>query len=502
MAFAPTSEQVAAVDLAMTGDNLAIEALAGAGKTSTLRLIAEAKGPRSNGQYVAFNKKIVTDAQGSFPRQVRCQTAHSLAYRAVGFKYKQRLGSGRRVSAKDLAQSLGLDLQTPVVFGATEETTEVWAPQLASIAKRTVDMFCQGADPEIGAHHVPWTAPLNRAENDQLAKLVVPLARKIWDDLQSTTTGFARFEHNHYLKIWQLDGPRIDADYILFDESQDADPLMRAIVEGQDHAQRIWVGDSQQSIYSWRGAVNALAETDVDHRTYLTKSFRFGPQIAERANVLLKRLGAPKMVEGAGPAGRVEQVDKPDVWLGRTNGGVVDRALAEMDAGRRVCVQGGTRQVVWFAEEAEKLMTGRRSEHPDLALFASWDKVIAYTEDAHEDGSDLKLLVSLVESYTPRVLINRLSAAVEERWADVTVSTAHKAKGAEWSAVTLLDDFPSGERQTPEELRLLYVAVTRAKARLDCSGADVEGRESFADALAAEAVLDEGLGLDATNAPG
>jgi superfamily I DNA/RNA helicase len=60
--------------------------------------------------------------------------------------------------------------------------------------------------------------------------------------------------------------------------------------------------------------------------------------------------------------------------------------------------------------------------------------------------------------------------------ADVTVSTAHMAKGLEWGRVKIGDDFrgPELDEETgdtklpdPEELRLYYVAVTRAEKALD-----------------------------------
>lgn len=70
----------------------------------------------------------------------------------------------------------------------------------------------------------------------------------------------------------------------------------------------------------------------------------------------------------------------------------------------------------------------------------------------------------------------RLRESVVGRKPDVTVSTAHKAKGLEWGRVRIGDDFrgPEQNKETgeltmpsPEELRLAYVAVTRAETELD-----------------------------------
>jgi superfamily I DNA/RNA helicase len=362
------------------------------------------------------------------------------------------------------------------VFSGDVETIELPSVLVAGVAKRTVDEFCRTADRSIGRRHVPFQrgldAPNKYDNNRALADMVVPLAEQMWRDLYSID-GRHRFEHNHYLKIWQLEGPRIQADYILFDESQDANSLMLAIVEAQDHAQKIWVGDSNQSIYEWNGAVDALKSVEVSNRAVLSQSFRFGPEIAAAANLVLDRLGAGVQITGSGKPGRVGFVDAPDVLLGRTNAEVVARALLEMAGGRRVCLQGGAKEIIWFAESAMMLMGGGRASHPDLACFGSWDAVLRYVQE-DENGADLATLVRIVEQFGAQGIIEGLSASVSAANADVTVSTAHKAKGAEWGSVTLLGDFPDQD-PGPAELRLMYVAATRAKNELDATLVDLHG---------------------------
>jgi len=77
----PTAEQQAAIDAAGRGGDVAIEALAGTGKTSTLTFVARAMPRRA--VYIAFNKAIVTDAKAKFGPHVDCRTAHSLAFRVL-----------------------------------------------------------------------------------------------------------------------------------------------------------------------------------------------------------------------------------------------------------------------------------------------------------------------------------------------------------------------------------------------------------------------------------
>src|ERR1700757_4537327 len=80
--FKPTAEQRAVVDSVLGGDDLKVKAYAGAGKTSTLRLIADHLTGRG-GSYLAFNKEIAGHARRGFPPNVSARTVHSLAYASV-----------------------------------------------------------------------------------------------------------------------------------------------------------------------------------------------------------------------------------------------------------------------------------------------------------------------------------------------------------------------------------------------------------------------------------
>jgi hypothetical protein len=126
-----------------------------------------------------------------------------------------------------------------------------------------------------------------------------PLSAKAWDDLTSTD-GQLRFDHDVYLKLWQLSGPRLAAGYILLDEAQDANPVIAAIVENQAHAQLIAVGDRCQAIYGWRGAVDGMTAFPAQVRLPLAQSFRFGPTIAGEANKWLGILQANMRLRGYG----------------------------------------------------------------------------------------------------------------------------------------------------------------------------------------------------------
>lgn len=482
MSYPPTDEQQAAIDIAAAGENCVIEALAGTGKTSTLRMLSDEM-PDTRIAYVAFNKSIVTEAQGKFPSNVTASTAHSLAFREVGKEYADRLKGGR-MRSDQIARLIRVD---PMQVEAPGGRKRLAAGFLAGIVKRSIDIFCQTADETPGMAHLPSIPGIDppkvvngpngpEAVNDrrgpnflQVARALEPAQRRYWADINSLN-GELPFFHGHYLKIWQLSQPRIFADMILYDEAQDANPCMLSIVNEQRHAQLVFVGDTYQQIYGWNGAINALESADPSApRTWLTRSFRFGPEVAEVANRVLLDLGAPVKVEGAGAPGVVGRIDDPNVVLFRTNAKAVSRALAGLRDGKRVCVVGGAQDVIFFAEGAKRLMETGWSHHPDLQCFSTWGEVQDYVE-FDPSGSELQLLVKLVDEFGVDQIIDGLGKCSQrEDTADLVVSTSHKSKGREWESVQLGPDFPDPKERdlADEDKRLLYVAATRAMRSLD-----------------------------------
>lgn len=128
------------------------------------------------------------------------------------------------------------------------------------------------------------------------------------------------------------------------------------------------------------------------------------------------------------------------------------------------------------------LQAGRTASHPELVLFKTWAELQEYAL-YDPAGQDLAALVEVIDGHGIDVVLDAIRRLHDEADAEVTVSTAHKAKGREWRSVRIAGDFepsPSDERNLegvpiprpigPEEARLAYVAVTRARDRLDLGG--------------------------------
>jgi superfamily I DNA/RNA helicase len=478
--FTPTSEQQAVVDLFRFGDSIAVEAGAGTGKTTTLRLLAEASDGR--GQYVAFNRSIVNEASRTMPDNVACDTMHGLAYRALGKQYRSRLNSSARQRGDQVARFLGLQ---SLVISYGSQRKVIQPATLASLVQRTITVFCQTADDFPDAkRHTPYVDGIDPprsdggrgwANNDRVRAHIADAVLLAWADLQ-LLEGRMRFRHEHYLKMWQLGRPRLPVDFLMDDEAQDTSPVMLDVVARQDHAQLVFVGDSQQAIYEFTGAVNALAKVPASQRAFLTQSFRFGQTIADVANDVLAEIGAELRIKGHAPIdSMVGPIAEPACILTRTNATAVDLVLKAQQRGVHVHLLGKGKDVLAFAEAAGQLMAGQPTWHPELSCFTTWGEVQTYVEQDPQ-GSELALLVTLVDTYGVAVIIDALGRMCPEEAADLIVSTAHKAKGREWDTVQLADDFPDPRQSfeammNPEaalpELRLIYVAATRARYGLD-----------------------------------
>lgn len=120
-------------------------------------------------------------------------------------------------------------------------------------------------------------------------------------------------------------------------------------------------------------------------------------------------------------------------------------------------------------------MCGVSPDSPkSLALFRDWMEVQDYAESFA--GREIAPYVKLIDDHGPDLLEEMVRASVPDRHADITISTAHKAKGLEFDSVRVEGDFKfyvdketNRIELTEEETRLLYVAMTRARQWLDIS---------------------------------
>jgi hypothetical protein len=139
--FKPTAEQQEIVDAVLGGANLKIKAYAGAGKTSTLRLIADRLAAK-RGSYPAFNKEIAEHARRGFPPNVSARTWHSVAYASVSTALTSRVNLPAE-PPHELAARYGLGpIEVPTITGKCVEVTPF---ELGRMITDGLGRFCRSA---------------------------------------------------------------------------------------------------------------------------------------------------------------------------------------------------------------------------------------------------------------------------------------------------------------------------------------------------------------------
>lgn len=495
----PTDEQRSALDLFATDGSLRINAFAGTGKTSTLQMLAHSTERR--GQYIAFNNSTVKDAKNRFPHNVGCNTTHGLAYQAtVGAFGRNNEKMVGKINPKKLAVVLNINNEWNV-----DNNHSLSPLSLSFLIQDTIRSFCQSGDETILDQHVPKHGSLLTASDETISRVndyTRQWAEHVWRRM-CTPDDPVPLGFDGFLKFWALSNPRIAADFILLDEAQDTNPVVLEVLKQQD-AQLVYVGDQYQQIYEWRGAVNAMKAIETDHEVKLTQSFRFGPKIASAASLVLQRLGETNALTGnASMKSKVGQC-QPDTILARTNANVMVSLLLALDDGRRPHLVGGTAELMAMLRGVQDLKARKPSIVPDFFGFSDWRDVVEFADT--QEGAYLLTFVNLVEDRGEQQLMAALNRTFDEADANLVLSTAHKAKGREWAKVQLFDDFlparpiSKGSSKADQkkagdefdaELRLFYVAMTRARDVIDIPSSLLEkiGANASVQAPQAGAVL-------------
>lgn len=302
-------------------------------------------------------------------------------------------------------------------------------------------------------------------------------------------------------------------DHLIVDEVQDLDELQWAIVDKiGETADLFLVGDPSQSVYSFRGArVEMWDHRFKSHK--LTRCFRCPYDVIATANVFARKSGtttAPLfsavsggMVFETSPSSAVKAalrdffLEQQIAVLCRYNATADKIAEKLRRNGLRVCRE--VKEEVTPISALMQFLHCPQSYDAFSDLKKMWEgiecqRVNEITEASHAVATVLaQRWVSESGAATPGRILQLLGSFVPEvceeaiEWSDkfrgmslgeavqsslgagvlpkgdgIPVWTIHRAKGREWPAVIVIDDF---ERTTEEEYRLAYVQITRTMER-------------------------------------
>ncbi|MFT5666789.1 MAG: F-box protein 18 (helicase) [Vicingaceae bacterium] len=472
--------------ISFNGD-MVVNAVAGSGKTTTLIEYAKAKPQNSKILYIVFNKSVKVEAKRKFKaaglNNVTVESAHSLAYNNIirqnGYKLNPK---GYKVY--ELVDLLGIETEG-------EKHLEF---VIANHINQLISCFCNSEKEKVQDVNYPNLIIEKKARTfvDSFYPIIEKKARIF---LSMMDKGQIEVTHDFYLKKYQLSKPTLNYDYVLFDEGQDASPVMLSIFLNQK-ATKVIVGDRHQQIYSWRYAVNALEKVEFS-KFELSSSFRFPQDIADLSERVLDWKNHLEKHEKVNIKGEGSSVLlKSKAVLARTNLGLLLQAIDFINDHpqiEKVYFEGNINSYTYAEDGASlydvlNLYQERKNKVKNKMIRQMQD--ISELEEYIEKTNDVELglMVKIVKEHGSDIhkLLKRIKELhVEDDKkdeAEIIFSTVHRSKGMEYDTVYLASDFidearimelkpeiEKGELKPSrliEEINLLYVAITRTKCEL------------------------------------
>jgi len=435
----PTEEQQSIISDYRNRDSIKINAFAGTGKTATLKMLG-GDNPRDRFLFLAFNKAIATEAQRTFPQNVMASTVHSLAYRAL-----KRFGLIKGIVNKKEFTDILIELLQ------TEDLEHVL------FIRDLFELYCYSFVADINHSAIETLISQDRAMAIRHSYLKLSIQtlvgeiQHIYNSLQDSKV----MPHSFYLKLFANNlesfAPLFrNYDAILIDEAQDLNPVQIKIFRELPIKKKVMVGDTHQSIYGWRKAVNAMNMPIFRNfdTYYLTESFRFqNNDIATYANNILhnfknedKRIKVFKNNKRS--TGRTAVIS-------RTNARLVLEMLQEITNKRNTEIA--------LTRNINDLFQSLKIASEVLNYFQYQSKMYLTPGYMQKTVKDCEFLgrVNDVETMiaidTAKIIRKKyrsvgkaykiVAKAIQGKAKNV-YTTAHSAKGLEFDEVELLSDFP------------------------------------------------------------
>lgn len=246
----PTAEQADIISAAKnTGDNLLVNALAGAAKTTTLEMICQAV-TNIPILSLAFNKRIADEMSKRLPPHVECRTMNSLGHRVWGNVVGRRLVVNAQ-KTNEILKMLINQRQAALKPLAWDAYADVL--QWARAAKR--DGYIPPQWRGKARFYMPekeWASryPDYPDLSDNNWKL---LDETLAEGIEQAYKGQVDFDDQIYMPVcFGATWPRFPL--VLIDEFQDLNELQHEMLAALATQRLIGVGDPWQSIYAFRGA--------------------------------------------------------------------------------------------------------------------------------------------------------------------------------------------------------------------------------------------------------
>lgn len=494
--FRPSAQQADFYEYIENGHgNCVLEAVAGAGKTTTLiNALGKIEG---NVFFGAFNKKISceirekAEAAGLMRDGLRIGTMHGAgmgAWRRYAPLAQVRENKTRELLETKYCTHPDLEAATPFIVKLVSLGKQLLLPrdlrqpfQMEQWAS-TVDRFSldeelpEGIDVERGIRAAAWTLEMSTRG----MKSVIDFDDMIYGPV---ATGLKMFQQ----------------DWVFLDEAQDTNPARRALARMmlKRDGRLVAVGDRWQAIYGFTGAdadaLDLIAREFNCRRLPLTTTYRCPKSVVRHAQQWVSHIQAAETA----PEGEVRTVQAKEggkSWyeiykplptsavLCRYTKPLVETAYGMLRAGIACRMEGRDigkglialcrrwkvksiemledRLETYLAREQRKAEEKKNPKRADAAKDKV-DTIAIFIERARANGGKT----------VPDVVLEIDSLFADDVSGVVCLSTIHRSKGREWPVVHWLQ-VPNGRQyrhqwESDAEVACNYVATTRAQDALE-----------------------------------
>jgi DNA helicase II / ATP-dependent DNA helicase PcrA len=460
----PTVEQQAIITAATTtSDNLMLNALAGTGKSSTLKMIDRAIKTKP-ALYLVFNRRNADEAtaSGEFADTTTIRTFNSL---------------GHRIWAAYCAGKVVLDarktntLFKEAVDALTKAEAKVWWSYYQVVADGVSKAKAIGYVPEgvypaakrlakIDALHNAMDEPPDEHAAEIIDAILTESIKRAYKGL---------IDYNDQIYMPALFGgayPRFPL--VLVDEYQDQSPVNHALLARLVKGRVIGVGDPWQNIYGFRGAkadgMTQAAETYSMTSLDLSVSFRCPQAIVEAARWRVPHFKWLKQGGHVEEAGTFKGADFPDdaTIICRNNAPLLRLAFRLLSCGKSVSVMGsdiGPRLIGIMKKFGNESMKRE-------AVFAAIEdyreaKVLAGSKSAADLADCMRVFADHGDTLGTAI---SYAEHLFKQTGTIRLLTGHKSKGLEFENVFFLDPWLLSDSEQDKNLR--YVIITRSQNSL------------------------------------
>lgn len=442
-----TAEQQMVVDtVCSTSDNriIAVNSIAGSGKTSTGEAVIRAYKPKS-GFYTAFNKAIVEDSKRRFGNLIDAKTIHALAY-----KYVKPTKSIENLNYLTIKENISYEDKAIVIDA--------------------LDDFFRSSSVDI------YEYATTKTNNEKLQELIANYASMMLEGKIPPT-------FNYMLKCLHImlvhKEIEIDYDLLILDECQDTTAVTLEIFKLINAKRKVMFGDKYQNIYSFMNTVNAFEELDDLNLLRLTKSFRCNSYIADLVDVYGKKYLEEDFVFVGNDDVKPENTFKM-AYITRTNAMLIERMHNLLSEGQTFTLTRNVNEIFALPMALLNAANGKpvfdkkykylEKEYKNFnQVRRDYRSFYEYISTVTEDTLLENVTKTLMNFSNKRINIYELKAKVQEIKKpnpNIILTTAHAFKGLEMDSVYIEDDLNNSVNRTLQRMRDL-IPIISASTMLD-----------------------------------